>query len=70
MIAPPEMRSPAPALASGMDRAGIVRNDRLDTTKQESPEAFAAWFVSRRFGLPSSVAGLVCRLAAIGGRCA
>lgn len=67
MNAPPEMRSPAaPASAH---QADIVRNDRLDTTKPETSEAFAARFVARRFGLPFTVARLVCGLASIGGRC-
>lgn len=70
MIAPPEMRSPAPALESGLDRADIIRNDAMNTTDTESAEAFAALFVAHRFRLPINVARLVCRLATIGERCA
>lgn len=67
MNAPPEMRSPAPALASGLDRAVSVRsNSVVDITKLESPEAFAVAFVAQRYRLTPPLARLVCSLAQIG----
>ncbi len=70
MNAPPEMRSPAPALASGMDRAGIVRNNNIDTTSLESTEAFAAEYVARRCRVTLPMARVVVALAGIARRIA
>ena len=41
MNAPRERRSPAPALASGLDRAGIIRSGSLDTTNVREAESLA-----------------------------
>ena len=70
MNAPPEMRGPAPALTSGMDRAGIVRSKIIDTASPESVEVAVARFVARRYRLTPSLATLICTLASVGARVA
>lgn len=52
MTSAPEMRSPAPALASGMDRAQVVRNEAPFTiAKPEVQANFDRWFINQ-YGVP------------------
>lgn len=47
-----EMRSPAPTLASGKDRAQDIRNETHSSNVRPEAEAdFAADYLARRFGL-------------------
>jgi hypothetical protein len=65
MTGTPEMRSPATALQSG-DRAKGNRNEAFSTMAKPEPEAFAAIFIARRYGLPLPMARTVAALANLG----
>jgi hypothetical protein len=66
MTAPKEL-SPAPALASGTDRAEGRTNTCLSIPKSSSTEAdFAARVIARRHRLSLAIARTVCALATIG----
>ena len=65
----PEMRSPAPTLASGKDRAQDIRNETHTSNVRPEAEAdFAADYLAGRFGLSSSLSRIIAALASIGGR--
>ena len=70
MMAAPEMRSPAPALASGKDRADLGSHHKPEVNPEpsESPADFAARFVANRFRLPLPVAAMVANLAGLAPR--
>jgi hypothetical protein len=62
-----EMRSPAPALASGKDRAEGNHNSNINIIAKPEPEAdFAANYVARRFGLALPMAHAIVTLAGLG----
>jgi hypothetical protein len=63
----PQMRSPAPALASGKDRAEVIRNDVSLTTFHPGSEGdFAGIYLVRRFGLALPIARTIAALASLG----
>jgi hypothetical protein len=65
-----EMRSPAPCVNTG-NRAEVATISTFEnSTDAREAEAFAAAFLTCRYGLSPLFARLVVRLAAIGGRCA
>lgn len=67
MIGRPEMRSPAPALQSGLDRAKSNRNEAISTiAKPETEENLAAFYLARRFGLALPFAQAIAALANVG----
>jgi hypothetical protein len=69
MTGRPEMRIPARALESAMDRAEIaIRNEASFTIVTPEPEAanFAALYLARRYGLALPLARTVAALASIG----
>ncbi|MDI9848139.1 hypothetical protein QM467_08760 [Rhodoblastus sp. 17X3] len=68
MTGAPEMRSrPARALASGLDRAEVVRNETILTIASPNAEAdFAALFIARRYRLAMPLAQAVAALAGLG----
>lgn len=69
MSGAPEMRSPAPTLASGKDRAQDIRNEtHFSNVRPEAEADFAAEYLARRFGLSRSLSQIIAALASIGGR--
>jgi len=69
MVVPAEMRSPAPALESGLDRAEVNRNDFPFTIARPETEAdLAALYLVWRFGLALPVAQTIAALTNIIGR--
>jgi hypothetical protein len=67
MIGAPEMRSPARALESAMDRAeGASNASAFTIAKPESEANFAALYLARRYGLALPLARTVAALASIG----
>ena len=66
-MAHPEKRSPAPALASGKDRANLGSHHKPEFNPEpsDSPADFAARYVANRFRLPLPVAAMVASLAGL-----
>jgi hypothetical protein len=66
MTGRPEMRGPAPTLASG-NRAEVIRNELPCTIAKPQPEAdFAALYLARRYRLALPLAQAVAALAGLG----
>ena len=67
MIGRPEMRSPAPTLQSGKDRAEGNRNETPFTIVRSDTEAdLAALYLSRRYRLALPLARTIAALASLG----
>ena len=67
MIGRPEMRSPAPTLQSGKDRAEVNRNENLSTIANMETEAdLAALYLARRYRLALPLARTIAALASLG----
>ncbi len=66
----PEMRSPAPTVASGKDRAERSIDNKHTTTTENETEAMATRYVARRLRVPFAFARVVVTLAGLGGRLA
>jgi hypothetical protein len=67
MKSSPDMRSPAPTLASGNRAEEVVRNETSFTIAKPEPEAdFAALYLARRYRLAMPLAQAVAALAGLG----
>jgi hypothetical protein len=69
-MSPPERRNPPLGRGGGSRNVHCLAasNTRDYSASPESPEAFAAQIVARRYRLSLPIARLVCDLAAIGAR--
>jgi hypothetical protein len=66
-----EKRNPAPALASGLDRAHFVRNETSFTISSPEREAnFVTLYLARRFHIAMPRAQAIAALAQLGERLA
>lgn len=67
MRASSHMRSPAPVLANGKDRAEVVRSGFTSIiSNAENENDFAAVYLARRFGLSPCMARTVAALVSLG----
>lgn len=67
----PDERSPAPALARKVPGPDVLSSSQfisLGAAAEGAVSNFAPLYVAKRYGLPLTVARVVCELAAIGRR--